>query len=71
MADSAMEVPHKTNATFNDWDMRGCWMENNGDVAVLHVVHERFKFRINVEMGDEESLKVVQSESLIKTFAQG
>ena len=46
-------------------------MGNNGDVAVLHVVHERFKFGINVKMRDAESLNVAQSESLIKAFAQG
>ena len=69
--DSVVAVPHKTNATFNDWDMRGCWMENDGDVVVLHVVHERFKFGINVKMGDVKSGGVAQSEGLIKTFAQG
>ena len=46
-------------------------MGNNGDVDVLHVVHERFKFGINVKMRDAESGGVVQLESLIKAFAQG
>ena len=45
-----MAVPHKANATFNDRDMCRCWMENDGDVVVLHVIDEWFKFGIKVKV---------------------
>ena len=41
-----MAVPHKTDVTLNDC----CWMENDGDVVVLHMINEWFKFGINVEV---------------------
>ena len=45
--------------------------ENDSDVVVLRVVHERFKFGINVKVGDVKSGGVAQLEGLIKAFAQG
>ena len=50
MMDSAVAVAHKTNATFNDWDVSRGWTEDDSDVVVLHVIHERFKFWVNVKV---------------------
>ena len=50
MMDSAAAVAHKTNATFNDWDVSRGWTEDDSDVVVLHVIHEWFKFWVNVKV---------------------